>query len=180
VHIPTHILSGWCLADQVKFTARERLFCMMAATLADLDGVGRIFGEEWYWRFHHRLGHNVFYAVAMAGILAWFSKHRAKAFWFYLMLAHLHLLLDYYGSGPLWHIHYFWPVSDYPIRNPRAWEFFSWQNLVTFGVFLVWTGWIAVTRGRTPLETMTPEWDRSIVKSLRRIYQPQMNTDEHG
>jgi inner membrane protein len=151
------------------------MLCMLAATLADLDGVGRIFGEETYWKYHHKLGHNVFYAVALAAILAAFSRSRVKAFWFYLILAHLHLLLDYYGSGPGWHIHYLWPVSNYQIWNPRAWEFFSWQNMAVFAAFLIWTIWIAVVHGRTPVETLTPDLDRRVVAWLRRLSTRRMN-----
>ncbi|HSU65852.1 MAG TPA: hypothetical protein VLJ39_03175 [Tepidisphaeraceae bacterium] len=49
MHIPTHIMSGWCMANLVRLTARERLFTMIAATAADLDGVSRVFGQEAYW-----------------------------------------------------------------------------------------------------------------------------------
>ena len=46
MHIPTHILSGWCIGNVLPLNGRERLFCMVAASVADFDGLGIIFGEE--------------------------------------------------------------------------------------------------------------------------------------
>ena len=46
MHIPTHILSGWCTGNLFDFKPRERLFCMIAATAADLDGLGMIYSMD--------------------------------------------------------------------------------------------------------------------------------------
>jgi inner membrane protein len=168
MHIPTHLMSGWCASNVLALTARERLFGMVAATAADVDGVSRLFGQEAYWDYHHVVGHNLAFALVLSGILSAFSSHRLKAFVLYLALAHLHLLLDYFGSGPGWPIEYGWPFTHWTWRNPDAWEFTSWQNqLVALG-FLLWVLAIALVRGRTPVELLTPSLDRRFVAGLRK------------
>jgi hypothetical protein len=167
MHIPTHILSGWCVANVVPgFNARQRLFCMIAATAADLDGLGIVFGEEAYWTYHHKLGHNVFAAVAIAGVLTIFSARKRLAFVIHLALAHLHLVLDYFGSGPGWPIHYLWPASAVGIVNPRAWPFTSWQNYSAFAALLAGTVWIAFAHRRTPIELLAPRLDHGVIMLL--------------
>ena len=163
MHIPTHILSGWCVGNLVpRMTARERLFCMIAATAADLDGVGIVISQDAYWDYHHKLGHNVFAALLFAGVLTIFSTTRKPlAFVSYLALAHLHLVLDYFGSGQGWAIDYLWPVApDFHVTNPHAWGFASWQNYAAFGVLLAWTVFIAARYRRTPIELLAPRLDR--------------------
>jgi len=71
-------------------------------------------------------------------------------------------LLDYYGSGPEWHIHYLWPMKAMIIRNPHAWEFYSWQNMLAFALFLLWTICIGWKKKRTPLEIIMPSLDAQL------------------
>ena len=147
MHVQTHILSGWCAANVPSLTPRERGFAMLAATLADLDGLGIVFGEEFYFRYHHKLGHNLAFGLLLATLLTAFSRNRRKSFFLYIALFHLHLLLDYFGSGPGWPIYYLWPFSQRTLVNPNAWEFNSWQNRVAALAFLIWTIAIAVRCG---------------------------------
>lgn len=168
MHIQTHILSGWCFGNLVPhFTARERLFCMLAAGLADLDGLSIVAGQEAYWDYHHTLGHNLAFGMALCLALAVLSKSRGVAFTVYLSLFHLHLLLDYYGSGPGWGIPYFWPFARRQWAKQDAWPFYSWQNITTAFAFVGWTVWIVRRRGRTPLEGMMPGLDRKLAAMLR-------------
>jgi hypothetical protein len=169
VHIQTHILSGWCVGNLVPgFGPRERALCMLAASLPDLDGLGILVSEELYWDLHHKLGHCAAFGVVLSACLAIASTRgrRWLALGVYLALFHLHLALDYVGSGPGWPIWYFWPVSDRAWLNPHAWPFFSWQNLsAAFGA-IAWTVWIARNRGRTPLEALMPSLDRQLIAML--------------
>jgi hypothetical protein len=169
MHIPTHILSGWCVANLLPLTAKQRLACMVAATAADLDGISYALGETAYWDYHHAAGHNVFAAVVVAGVLAILTPpRRGLAFAAYVGLFHLHLVLDYFGSGPGWPIHYLWPVSRFSFRNPYAWPFFSWQNIATATALIAWAVWIAARVGRTPVELITPRLDGEFVAAVRR------------
>jgi hypothetical protein len=167
MHVPTHILSGWCLGNLVpRFTPRERGFCMLAATAADVDGLSLLAGQNAWWDYHHTLGHNLPFGLLVSLALAAFSTHRALAFLAYLALFHLHLLMDSFGSGIGWGIPYFWPFSKHTSINPQAWEFYSWQNLTAAGLLLAWTLWIARRHARTPLEALMPNLDRQLVALL--------------
>ncbi len=176
MHIQTHILSGWCLANCLPLSPRQRLCSMLAATLADLDGLGIVLGQRHYHQFHHTLGHNIFFVAALSAILAAFSPRRPLSFLWYLTLGHVHLLMDYFGSGPFWKIHYLWPASGFFLRWDNAWEFYSWQNLGTFAVLLAWTVTIALRAGRTPLEAIMPRLDAQLVAAVRRFLRPLNGT----
>lgn len=170
MHIPTHILSGWCVAGLVPgLTARDRLLCMVAATAPDLDGLGILFGREAYWDYHHVLGHSLAFAVVAAAVLAAFSVRKWAGFAVYLALAHLHFLMDYWGSGPGWGIAYGWPFLKPPAgvwMNPAPWEFDGWQNKAAAAAFLIWTLLIVRLYRRTPLEWPMPGLDRHIAQIL--------------
>ena len=171
MHVQTHILSGWCVGNLVpQFNPRERLLCMMAASLADLDGLTIVFGREAYWDTHHVLGHNLAYGLALSAILAAFTTRgpRGVGFVMYLALYHLHLLMDYYGSGPGWGIPYLWPLSGRQWQRADAWAFYSWQNISAAGAMVAWTVLIIFGRRRTPLEAVMPNLDRQLVRRIVR------------
>jgi hypothetical protein len=170
MQVPIHIMSGWCAASFFDLTPRERFFCMAAASLEDLDGLGAVMGTDSnaFQNYHHLLCHNLSFVLLVAIVLTIFSTHKLKSFLLYIALGHLHLLLDYFGSGPGWAIYYFWPFSRQKFRTDMAWEFFSWQNLTVAGLLLVWVIVIAINQRRTPVEWITPDLDRRLVASLRR------------
>jgi hypothetical protein len=140
----------------------------MASNLADLDGLSGVFGEMAFAEYHHKLGHNVFFGVLMAGALVCFSRHRIKGALLYLGLFHLHLLMDYFGSGRSWTIYYLWPMSNWELKSRYVWAFYSWQNLSAAGGLVLWTVLIAIFQGRTPLEAIMPHLDGQLVDWLRR------------
>ena len=168
MHVQTHIMSGWCVGNVLGLTPRERLFSMVAASVADLDGLGILLSREAYWNYHHKLGHNLAFAVLFSSILAAFSNRRLFVFAVYMGMAHLHLLLDYFGSGPGWPLYYFWPFTNFTIEYRSAWEFYSWQNISAAGALLAITLYIAIRHGRTPLETIMPHLDQELVRWLRK------------
>jgi hypothetical protein len=175
MHLPTHILSGWCVASVLPLTSRQRLCCMLAATAPDVDGFGILlkpfgqFGQNLFWDLHHVLGHNIVFGLILAIALAAWSSRWWWTFPLYLGLFHLHLLMDYYGSGQGWAIAYFWPFSRAAWISPHAWAFLSWQNVLALGVLCVWSVGIALYQQRTPLELIAPRLDRQVVQFLRRI-----------
>ncbi|MFC1592250.1 metal-dependent hydrolase [Thermodesulfobacteriota bacterium] len=166
MHIQTHILSGWCVGNTVQLAQRERFLCMLAATLPDLDGLGILVSQKVYWDYHHTACHNVFAGLLISAVLTFFSQNRLKAFAVYLSLFHLHLLLDFFGSGPGWYIVYLWPFSGWLLSYGNAWEFFSWQNFAALYAFAFWTLYIAFIKKRTPLEYFLPKTDRKAIDML--------------
>ncbi len=141
---------------------------MIASAAPDLDGVSLLFGQNAYWNYHHVLGHNLLVSALVTLALATFSRHRVIAAATYLAMFHLHLLMDYFGSGPGWGISYFWPFSNWQAKTNHGWEFYSWQNLTTAGLFIVWTFLLIRLRKRTPLEAIMPNLDRQIVALMSR------------
>lgn len=169
MHIQTHVLSGWCVANIFPLTPRQRLGAMIAASAADIDGVGIVFGQEAYWKYHHTLGHNLLFGLLLSLSLSVMTHGRAGIFFLFLGLFHLHLLMDFFGSGPGWPIAYLWPFSRHPWDNRRwSWAFYSWQNISMAGALVIWTLAIAVRKGRTPLEVVMPNLDRQLVQVLRQ------------
>ncbi len=168
MHIQTHILSGWCVANHLNLTPRERALVMAAASFADLDGLGLFVSIDYYVAYHHVLAHNLLFGALLTGVLTLFSTHRLKAAALYFALFHLHLVMDYYGSGSGWGIHYLWPFTDTEILNPQAWELGSWQNMLAFLILLTWTLGIIIWKRRTPLEAILPKLDARIVRVFTR------------
>ena len=168
MHIQTHLMSGWCTANLLPLRPRERLFSMIAAVASDVDGIGRFVSENAYQDYHHLIGHNLAFSVVVAGALATFATRRRLTFVACLALVHLHLLMDYFGSGPGWGIPYFWPFDKHLYTTSHAWAFYSWQNLSTAGVMLIWTLWIVDRQRRTPLEAIMPSLDRQLVDGWNR------------
>jgi inner membrane protein len=168
MHVQTHVMSGWCIASLLPLTARQRLGAMIAASAADLDGLGILFGQEAYWRYHHTLGHNLLFGLIVSLTLTLKMRGWIGVFLLYLSLFHLHLLMDFFGSGPGWPIAYLWPFSRHPWDNRHwSWAFYSWQNISIAAGLVAWTVLIARRKGRTPLEVMMPNLDRQLVQVLR-------------
>lgn len=167
MHIQTHILAGWCFGNLFKFCPRERFFCMLVSFLPDFDGAGKIIdlmgSTEYYHDYHHIFGHNLLVGLIISAALTIFSTSRLKAFFVYIGLFHLHMLMDFFGSGPLWEIYYLWPFSREGFLTEHSWEFFSWQNMLTAAILIVWTVWIIIKKQRTPLEYPMPKLDKQLV-----------------
>lgn len=167
MHIPTHILSGWVAANGLPLRPGERLRAMIAATLPDLDGVGIVAGDAAYQRWHHVACHNLPFCILVSVTLAAFGRRawpaRLGLAVFYAGLFHLHLLMDYFGSGPGWPIVYFWPFNDFRLVNWNAWELSSWQNTTAAAALLLATVWIGWRFKRTPLEVLMPSLDQKLV-----------------
>lgn len=140
---------------------------MVEAAAADLDGLGIVVSVDWYAEYHHVLAHNALFGFLLALLLAAFSFHRLKAFGLFLALFHLHLIMDYFGSGLGWGIHYLWPFSDQELLSSHAWELASWQNISVTVLLLAWTIYIAIKKHRTPLEVICPSLDHKFVNAFR-------------
>ena len=174
MQIPAHIMSGWCIGGSLNTTPQERLACMLAASLPDLDGLGLFFGKKHYHLWHHVICHNLFFGMLLSVVCATLAQRgrRTKIFILCLGLFHLHLLMDLYGSGRDWGIRYFWPIIAGDYYAAGAWEFVSWQNSFTMGVEVCWIILIAHWKGWTPFELVAPglesDWKRLRTRMMGR------------
>ena len=141
--------------------------CMIAATIPDVDGLGILFGQAAYERWHHVAGHGLPFCLVVCALMTAFTRRKPLQRVLLLVLLtacfHLHLLMDYHGSGPGWPIVYFWPLSDFKFVNWDSWELSSWQNQLTALVLLLVTVLIGWRRRRTPLEVLMPSLDAKFV-----------------
>lgn len=165
MHTQTHILSGWCVGNLFSLNARQRLFCMIAGYVFDMDGISHFWGQEAFWKYHHMF-HTLLVAVICCMALSLLSKQRFRDFPIYLGIFHLHMLMDLVGSGEGWGIPYFSPFYKYEYMWNR-WDLYSWQNLTIFGILFFWTLAIAKYQKRTPLEAIWPKLDRHLLEFFR-------------
>jgi len=161
MQIQTHILAGWCLGNSFQLTARERLLCMIAAEIADLDGIGIISSIEAYLDYHHVLGHNVFVGILIVVVLSMISRRLLMVPILTLSFAS-HLVLDSFGSGEGWGLSLFYPLSDRSYVNPYAWSFQGWENSLAMFCVLFPTVVIGVKHRRTPFEAICPRLEAKI------------------
>lgn len=171
MYIQAHVLSGWIAGNYLKLNARERFFCMVAGGILDVDGLGILISQDAYDDYHHVLGHNLLFGVIVALILTFFSSHKRKCLFIYLALFHLHILMDLFGSGELWTISYLQPFSDYELYSKFNWALYSWQNMIANAVVLLWTIAIIISKKRTPLEYIMPEFDKKWSEKIAAFFQ---------
>jgi|HubBroStandDraft_1064217.scaffolds.fasta_scaffold686426_1 inner membrane protein len=166
MQIPIHLMMGWCTANVLPgLNKRQRAFCMIANVIPDMDGLSMLGGQEAYWNWHHKAGHNLTWCIISCAVLAIYSAPFWKSFILYVAQFHLHLVMDVFGSGPHWGIYYFWPFSNWQFDNTKySWEFYSWENMTIGAVLLLWTIGIIYWKKRSPLEAVMPSLDRQLVQ----------------
>jgi inner membrane protein len=177
MQVPIHLMTGWCTANLLPgLTKRQRLFSMIAAAIPDVDGLSILGGQDAYWNWHHRAGHNLTWCIVSCTIMAMISAPFIKSFLLYAAQFHLHLLMDVFGSGPDWGIYYFWPFSNWKFDNTHlSWEFYSWENMTIAALLLIWVIAIIYRKKRTPLEAVMPNLDRQLVALFTRSPAPATN-----
>jgi inner membrane protein len=159
-----HLQYGWWFAHWIEITRRERAAIALAAAGPDLDGVGILGGWDTYYRYHHILFHNVGATLAvipLAGIFFW----RRQLVWLLVVFAFaMHMVEDYFTvSWPL----YLWEPFNHSVVNLAnhvpAWMVqWVFQSIGTYGIVGV-TIWIYLRYHRTPLEIISPTFDRLII-----------------
>jgi inner membrane protein len=163
----THALTGWCMGNALNTTPKERLACIAAACLPDVDGLSLIWGRDAYLKWHHVLGHNLIFGIVASALLMWFTHSGLKIAALYLLAFHSHLLMDLFGSGPGWGIAYLWPLSAHHFSTRFAWYYIGWQNFAVLLILLLITWRIALRQRRTPLELVAPRLDAIVLNRLR-------------
>src|SRR5262245_45629256 len=94
----THALAGWVAGNVADTTAKERFGCIAVSLLPDADGLGLLLSREIYLRWHHVVAHNLLVGIAVSAVLMMILHSRIKIGLLFLVLFHLHLLMDLQGS----------------------------------------------------------------------------------
>jgi hypothetical protein len=178
----THLLAGWFVANTVPLSRRDRTLVTLSGVIPDIDGLGIIADLatrgspaplDWYWRFHHTLGHNLAFGLVVTTAAFCLATRRRVAAALALLSFHLHLLGDVIGSGGgpgsyQWSVPYLVPFSDaLQIVWEGQWALNAWPNIV-ITVFLVAAAfYLAWRRGSSPVELISRRADTVFVDTLR-------------
>ena len=112
----THAALGWVVGTVAPGSDRRlRAWCTAAAILPDVDALAMLAGKEYYDRFHHTFGHNVFTGALCVAAAAWHFRGRWTSTALVAACFASHLLTDMKLSG--WELHLLWPFCM------RGWEF---------------------------------------------------------
>jgi hypothetical protein len=179
----THLLASWVIAAKTTDNPRDCRLVALAGILPDADGFGVLLdlaceatGNKntlFYEHYHHYLLHGAFGGVAIALLLACFTRQRWRVALLALAVFHLHLLCDFVGSrGPspqdLWPIFYFGPFDKDPMWLWKGqWPLDAWPNRLLSLALLVWALRLAVRRGDSFVGVFNRRADAAFVGVLR-------------
>lgn len=172
MHIVTHGLISWLVAESLPLDRRGRACVTLAGVLPDLDGLGApvevLSGGAlpWFSTWHHVLCHNLTFVLAVAVLtILWTRKPWIGVA--ALVTGHLHLLADIAGGrgpdGHQWPIPYLAPFSMEGWIWSGQWALNAWPNIVTTLVCVAITAWLARRRGRSPVEIISLRLDARVV-----------------
>lgn len=173
MHLPTHALLGWLLAESVpSLERRDRALVCLAGVAPDLDALTALGGTEAYQTWHHVILHNVTAAVGYAILAGVLARRRALVGAMALVGFHLHLLCDYVGSagpfGSKWSIPYFVPFDRTDYYCSFQWGLASWQNVSATILAMLVCFHLGARRHRTVLEVLSRRADAALVEVLVR------------
>lgn len=186
MHVVTHILAGWLVADETGLAHRDKALVAWASVAADADGLGIVVdaandllgraGTTYYETYHHYLGHGLLGAVVTTAVVYCCALNKRKTALFALLSFHLHLFMDVLGSRgsnpiDIWPIDYFAPFSLTPsIAWSGQWPLTGWQNTTITVILMLACIVLAVRRGRSPVSLFSLRADQGFVKVLRRRF----------
>lgn len=188
MHVVTHLLMGWAVAEHTTKSPRDRALITWASVAPDLDGLGLVvdavanqFGGtmQWYDRFHHLLLHGLPGAVLCTALFACIAHERWRTALLVFLSYHLHLLGDFLGSrggteSAIWPIHYLSPLSDaLTVSWSGQWQLTGWQNTTLTVLLMAYTFFLAVQRGYSPVGLFSKRADAAFVATLRRRFAPE-------
>jgi inner membrane protein len=178
----THFLLGWTVAStNTSLSTRERAAVTLAGVVPDIDGVGIVWdlvsrsgSFDFYQRYHHVFGHNLFFGllVAACGLLLGVRKWLIAALMF--VSFHLHLLGDILGArgekDDFWAVPYFWPFSARDYYWTGQWPLNGWQNVLITVALLALMFYLTAKRGYSPVEMVSSRADQEFVRTLRNRF----------
>lgn len=178
----THFLTGWVIACPADLSRRDRALVCAVSVVPDLDGLGLVAdfvsgkpesGFYWFTRFHHVLGHNIFFGVILAAAAFCAARRRYVTALLCFLAFHLHLLGDILGArGPdgfQWPIAYFFPFTDtVRLSWDGQWLLNAWPNLVITAGLVAITLFAAWRGGFSPVGLFSERADRAVVETLRK------------
>ncbi len=168
----SHVGLGWVIGAAVRGSDRAlRVWCTAAAILPDVDALVILAGKQYYDRFHHTFGHNVFTGMLCTAAAAlWFRRRPwrawAKAVFFVAACFASHLLTDMKLSG--WELYLFWPFGSRGYEFQPNLQLGDPVNTVLVAVLMTLPWLMAFWKQVTPLEIVSTRLDRIVLNFFRR------------
>lgn len=137
--LPEHAI---CSALLAQFGMRQRYggkgvaVAIVAGIAPDFDVVGKLFGDEYFWKLHHALGHGLLsiavLAASIASVARWGLGMRP---WRYVfawcaILGCVHSFTDALYWYP---IKVFWPFDDFEIK----FDVIEYLDLIVLAIWLI-------------------------------------------
>lgn len=177
----THFLAGWAVASSAELNRRERMMVALAGVIPDIDGAGLVAEVltrhsthplNWWSEYHHVLGHNLGFALLVAGLAGVFARRHWLTAFLVFASFHLHLAGDLIGArgpeGEQWPIPYLLPFSRaWELTWSGQWALNAWPNIVLTAILLALALRLAWKRGYSPLEIVSRRLDECVVQTLR-------------
>jgi len=182
MHIVTHLLVGWTVAEHVTEKPRDRALITWCSVIPDLDGIGlpidwigRALGFEWsfYEQFHRVALHGLPGAILFAVLVALTADEKRRATIWAFLSFHLHLLGDILGSRgsnpeDIWPIHYLEPLAGtITFSWAGQWPLTSWQNTTLTIALMMYALVLTVRHGHSPVSLFSKRADKVFVETLR-------------
>jgi len=177
----THFLSGWTVANMTALNKRDRMLVTLAAVIPDIDGLGVVWdllsgngGFEFYQRYHHVFGHNIFFGLILAALGFAAGVRKGIVLSLVFISFNVHILEDLVGSHGLgndfWAVPYFWPLSNREYVWSGQWPLNGWQNFAITGALLILMFHWAWKRGHSPIEIVSLKADVKFVDVIRQRF----------
>jgi hypothetical protein len=181
VHLATHLLTGWALANAASLERRERAIVTAAAVVPDLDALGLLVEHtplhavvpgHWFSDYHHVATHNVGAALVVFALSLAICRGGWRGPLVAMAAFHLHLLADIAGSrGPdgfQWPVPYLLPFSArWQLTWAGQWALNGWPNALLTVALLGLALRLAWRRGYSPVELVSARADAKVVEALR-------------
>ena len=180
----THLLASWTVASIPRFESRDRAIITLAGILPDIDGLGIVaeLATEhtqqpllWYSKYHHVIGHNLAFGIAICIFAATIAKRRLLTAGLVFFVFHLHLLCDLIGSrgpdGYQWPIPYFYPYLQHiELIWSGQWTLNAWPNFLLTIILMMITFYQAWKKGVSPLEIISKRANQMFVDAFRQRF----------
>ena len=170
----THGMIGWIISQPLA-KRRDRIIVTAVSLLPDFDGAGAIVSIDYYARYHHIFGHNIFFGLLLTLIALKFGVDKIKVSMLVFISFNSHILGDLLGSGHGWGVPYFWPLNKtiYEFSSPFQWELDSWQNLLVTAFCIILIIISGVRRKRTIIEIFSIKTDNKVVAIFNRWFRSE-------
>ena len=142
--LPEHAICSLMIAElgvRQRLGLRGVLVVVAAGIAPDLDTAAKLFGDQYFWKLHHALGHSILSVVAISVVSAvvgsFLLRLRNFAFLFgwSLVAATAHCLTDslyWWGVKPLW------PFHEYEV----CFELLEYLDLIVLAIWLGGAVWL--------------------------------------